>query len=156
MTGSKADIAKGYHNLLASIQNNSAVEIANRIFVKQDFSINQSFNLTANNDFNAAIQSVDFTNAALAAKNINDFAANETHGLITNLISPDSITPQTEMILVNAIYFKGSWVKPFNKAATAKATFNSSSTSSAQIDTMYITVNIYLIELQLQNTFVKF
>ena len=54
------------------------------------------------------------TDASLAR--INDFVASETNGQITNLLS--ALDPATKLVLVNAITFKGEWVKRFDVTYT--------------------------------------
>ena len=50
-----------------------------------------------------------------------------TKGLIKKIITPDSITVDTALILINAIYFKGDWQKPFDKSETKPMKFKVSS-----------------------------
>eukprot|EP00053_Salpingoeca_punica_P010090 m.90809 g.90809 ORF g.90809 m.90809 type:complete len:375 (+) comp15279_c0_seq1:152-1276(+) len=50
------------------------------------------------------------------AKPINDWAATATKGAITSLI--DEIRPDVVCVLLNAIYFKGSWQNKFDEANT--------------------------------------
>ena len=46
-----------------------------------------------------------------------------THGLIQNILSPDSIPPNTESIITNAIYFNSKWEKPFKDTSTSDSNF---------------------------------
>lgn len=41
-----------------------------------------------------------------------------TKGLITDVLSPGSVDAETGLMLVNAIYFKGKWVRPFDERCT--------------------------------------
>lgn len=36
-------------------------------------------------------------------------------GKIPNLLPEGSVDPETRMVLVNAVYFKGKWKTPFEK-----------------------------------------
>ena len=49
---------------------------------------------------------------------INSWVAAHTGQLIRNLMPPGAITPQTMMVLANAIYLKALWTSPFAKTAT--------------------------------------
>jgi len=52
---------------------------------------------------------------------INEWCNRKTEGLIPSII--EKVDPLTVLILVSAIYFKGSWSKPFSPDATKSATF---------------------------------
>lgn len=43
--------------------------------------------------------------------------------MIKNILQPGSVDPQTEMVLVNAIYFKGMWEKAFKDEDTQTVPF---------------------------------
>ena len=60
---------------------------------------------------------LDFSNANKEAlQTINKDVEDATHGLIKQLLS--QIEQTTRLVLVNAVYFKGGWQKPFDKDAT--------------------------------------
>ena len=50
-----------------------------------------------------------------------------TKGLIKKIITPASITVDTALILINAIYFKGDWQEKFDKSKTKPMKFKVSS-----------------------------
>ena len=52
---------------------------------------------------------------------VNDWCSQKTHGKITEII--DELNPATVMLLLNAVYFRGEWVYPFNPDKTYKGTF---------------------------------
>ncbi len=57
---------------------------------------------------------------------INQWVASRTNDKIRDLIAPGIIDPSTSMVLVNAIYFKGDWLRPFtseNQAQTHDGRF---------------------------------
>lgn len=43
--------------------------------------------------------------------------------MIKNILQPSSVDPQTKMVLVNAIYFKGVWEKAFKDEDTQEVPF---------------------------------
>eukprot|EP00091_Calanus_sinicus_P000982 TRINITY_DN10946_c0_g1_i1.p1 TRINITY_DN10946_c0_g1~~TRINITY_DN10946_c0_g1_i1.p1 ORF type:complete len:223 (+),score=33.56 TRINITY_DN10946_c0_g1_i1:339-1007(+) len=55
---------------------------------------------------------------------INQYVEVGTHGKIKNFISKGIIKRNTAFIIVNALYFKGSWKHTFDKKLTSKAPFN--------------------------------
>merc|ERR1711988_1982080 len=56
-----------------------------------------------------------------AARAVNSWVSKETNNLITNLISPDDISEDTRMVLLNAVYFKANWKSQFYKDRTRKS-----------------------------------
>ena len=82
-------------------------------------------------------QDVDFAQAA-AADGINAFIEKATNGKIAHLI--DQTTKDTRIVIVNAIYFKGLWVKPFEAAETKPADFHVAGGAKKQVPTMHATV----------------
>ncbi|NXP63905.1 SPB9 protein, partial [Chloropsis cyanopogon] len=44
-------------------------------------------------------------------------------GKIQNLLAEGTVDSQTRLVLVNAIYFKGNWEKPFRKESTRERPF---------------------------------
>ncbi|KFW00963.1 Ovalbumin, partial [Eurypyga helias] len=56
---------------------------------------------------------------------------------IKNILQPGSVDPQTEMILVNAIYFKGVWEKAFKDEDTQAVPFRMTEQESKPVQMMY-------------------
>jgi len=76
-------------------------------------------------NYGAGMRTVDFVNAAEAARQaINDWVSEETAGRIKDLIPPGAIDDLTRLVLTNAIYFKASWLEPFDPKDTADGAFH--------------------------------
>ena len=61
-------------------------------------------------DYGAGFHPVDFKAAPDAVRvTINQWVEQQTANKITNLLGPGSVTPDTRLVLTNAIYFKGTW-----------------------------------------------
>ena len=71
-----------------------------------------------------------------SASQINKWCSIKTRGKIKKLIS--SLNPMTKMILLNAIHFKGEWVKEFDIKKTSKRPFYNCNDKSkeTQVDIM--------------------
>ncbi len=70
------------------------------------------------------MKQIDFrTHADTARTEINDWVDHKTKGKITDLIQPGVLNPATQLVLVNAIYFKGQWAKEFAKHNTTECAF---------------------------------
>src|SRR5262249_12446739 len=62
---------------------------------------------------------VDFRGDAESARQtINSWVAERTRQKINDLLPPGLLSAQTRLVLTNAIYFKGTWAKRFEKTAT--------------------------------------
>lgn len=48
------------------------------------------------------------------------------------------ITPDTRMVLLNAVYFKGNWAKKFEKEGTSDRTFYLNEKSEKKVPTMFV------------------
>jgi len=68
-----------------------------------------------------------------SVEQVNNYVSEHTNGKITNFI--DSIANIIFMIL-NALYFKGSWDKKFDESLTKKRAFKNSN-GTVMVDTMY-------------------
>jgi len=75
-------------------------------------------------DYGAGLREMDFSGAPDAARNeINAWVSTQTNDRIKDLLAPGTIHTHTRLVLTNAIYFKGTWLTPFEKAQTADAPF---------------------------------
>ena len=83
------------------------------------------------------ISPVDFKgNAEDAARLINDWVSRQTNGRITEIVSASSLDELTRLILVNAIYFKGEWERPFNADLTRPLDFRRTDCSARRVPMM--------------------
>jgi serpin B len=74
--------------------------------------------------YGADLQYLDFVNAPeISRLTINNWAFDQTYGLISGLIPPGSITPLTVLVLANTIYFRASWLHQFDPTFTYPGTF---------------------------------
>jgi serpin B len=69
-------------------------------------------------------------------KPINDWASKNTNGKIPKVLEPGDITPLVKLVLTNAIYFKGDWMKTFDKENTQEAQFYQSNKSTSTCSLM--------------------
>ncbi|KAK4883159.1 hypothetical protein RN001_006478 [Aquatica leii] len=98
------------------INTNYQLLSANKIYTKMGISLKDDYKTLAENTFNAEIQNINFDNNEAATKEINDWVETKTHNKIKDLLSKDTIKPDTAAVLVNAIYFKADWLNKFGKA----------------------------------------
>ncbi len=111
---------KSLISLLRGLDNTVDVRIANSIWYRNGFPVKQPFLDAGRTYFDAQIAALDFQSPS-APKTINDWVSNATAGKIPTIV--DALGDEV-MILVNAIYFKGSWRSRFDPAETSDELFH--------------------------------
>jgi len=96
----------------------ATVLMANGLWVDDALPLDPAFRVTQAKAFDARIESADLSNPA-TAREINAFVERATKGLISGGAEPSDRLAA----LVNALYFKGRWSRPFEKSQTRTATF---------------------------------
>lgn len=113
------------------------LNIANSIWGQADFEFKQPFLDTLAQHYGAGLFAVDYKNNPESARlAINDWVADETAQKIEHLIPAGAIDSLTRLVLANAIYFKGSWLNPFNESMTTEAPFYTLDGSEITVDMM--------------------
>lgn len=78
------------------------------------------------------LQVTDFhRNPEDVRNNINNWVSNMTKNHINNLLPPGSITEDTDLVLANAVYFKGLWAQRFDPKNSKRDIFYSPGTQSS-------------------------
>jgi serine protease inhibitor len=122
---SPAEINQGYRgliDLLTGMDSKVKMEIANSIWYRQGFSVLAEFLDAALTFFDAIVSELDFDNPD-SADVINDWVAESTHDKIDSIVEKP-LPNAAVMFLINAVYFKGTWVTEFDKNDTHDATFH--------------------------------
>ncbi len=99
------------------------VKSANSMWIDSDFSVRNHYVNLLENDYNALVETLRFSDPA-TVKAINNWCAENTEGKIDEIV--DRLTPGDVMMLVNALYFNAPWEEKFDPALTEKADFNGS------------------------------
>lgn len=134
-------ISETFTKLSPTLQGNDKYTLssANKVYVKDSFKISDKFKSTAVDVFKAEIQNIDFTKKEKAAGDMNKWVEEKTHDKIKDLIKPDDLDEDTRAVLINALYFKGAWVKQFSEHLTKKKPFHVSKQKQVDVDMMEIT-----------------
>jgi serpin B len=100
------------------------LEIASSLWPQDGFPFLAEYLDLLQSTYQSALVSVDYITQPEAARlQINAWAEEHTAGRIENLLPPGVLTPLTRLVLANAIYFKGTWEKPFNPQHTREEPF---------------------------------
>ncbi len=106
---------------LLGLEPKITLEIANSLWTQAGEKIKPDFAASCEKSYRAEAVEVDFRNPA-TLKRINDWVSQYTHGKIPTLFEPP-LPPDLRLVLLDAIYFKGSWETPFDKKLTRDQPF---------------------------------
>jgi serine protease inhibitor len=109
---------------------------ANALFPHDTYPFLADFLDALKENYQTSLTPLDFSNSERARQQINSWVAEKTRGRIGGLIPKEGVTPQTRLVLVNAIYFKGLWKNQFDVHATREAPFWISPGQSIQVPMM--------------------
>lgn len=107
--------------------------LANSVWSRNDFAVENEFQSILKNAFEAQVTSLPFDNAA--KDRINKWASDHTNGKIKQVL--DQIQPDHVMFLLNALYFKGDWKTKFDSKKTRDVPFTLENGQSKTVKMMY-------------------
>lgn len=97
---------------------------ANALWAQQDYQFSDDYFENVEKYYGGKATNLDFKNNAEGSRStINKWVEDQTNNKIKNLIPSGVINKLTKLILTNAIYFKGDWVKQFNNNDTKEENF---------------------------------
>lgn len=124
---------------LAKLGSAGAIELrmANSLWPQSGYPLLKDYLARVRKSYGVDVIPLDFAhNAEHARGAINDWVAKETRGKIADLIPPGILDSLTRLVLVNAIYFKGTWESPFVGEYTREAPFHVAKDRTVQVPTM--------------------
>jgi serine protease inhibitor len=121
--------------LLLELDPSIDMRIGNAIWYRNTFPFHRAFFDTVSHYFDARVAGLDFDSPATVER-INAWVDTATAGKITKVI--DAIDGDLVMLLMNAIYFKGSWRSQFDPAQTRTAPFATERGSSYSASMMHL------------------
>ncbi|MDA8244572.1 MAG: serpin family protein [Elusimicrobia bacterium] len=114
----------GLKKALASSLKGAVFTQADSFWAQDGYKFRKDYLKTLRADYSAQALNADFRkNPEEARRRINMWTENATKGRIRGLFPEGSLDPLTRLVLVNAVYFKGSWENRFDPALTAEADF---------------------------------
>src|SRR6266568_630664 len=122
----------------ASRQQGIELSIANALWAQREPPLLPAFLQIAKGEYQANVNQADFkTGAEEARDEINRWVAQKTKDKIQNILPPGSLTDLTRLVLANAIYFKGVWANPYDKAETSTQPFHVSTARQTDVPLMH-------------------
>jgi serpin B len=128
------DAYRGLVGLLRGLDPAVTMRIANSVWYRQGFAFEPSFLETARRYYDAEVAGLDFSNPS-ALRTINAWVDSATNGRIEEIV--ERISPDDVMFLINAVYFKGTWVQAFDPKLTRNAPFTLANGNSIEVPVMH-------------------
>ncbi|NXO97551.1 A1AT antiproteinase, partial [Certhia brachydactyla] len=132
------EIHEGFQHILQLLNDphrEAKLNMGNALFVENQVDLLQNFLDSVTNFYDAEVVSSNFQNPPEAIKEINKYVETKTHGKIVDLVK--SLDPETMMVLINYIYFRGSWERPFYSSNTRDDDFFLDGKNSVKVKMMY-------------------
>lgn len=101
----------------------NVINFSNSLWINKDFKLRPEFQERANKIYLAEANSLDVSQPQAMALKINKWVLDRTNNRIKNIIAPELIVPDTKLIILNTVYFKGEWEKEFSEMATLPRKF---------------------------------
>lgn len=121
-----------------SWDSDNSFHAANLMYSARELKVHREFEALLEKDFRARIMSVDFKkNPESVRKEANKWVSVETKSKIKELLPPGSVTESTVFIILNAIYFKGTWQQRFDERHSKNKPFHLNSRSSVEVEMMF-------------------
>jgi serpin B len=133
----QAAVNQGWADIIVTAQSGKhpEVQIADSLWLREGVLFKQPF-LDLNRDYFAAGTMPLPGDPTEAADQINAWVEENTAGKITQLVTPQSFTPDSLMALVNTIHLKVKW-KHFDKKLTQQEPFNLAGGGTVDVPMMH-------------------
>jgi serpin B len=118
-----------------STAQNYTLDIANAVWLKKGYHLSNDYANAAIQYYGSEVSNADFTTEQ-AREQINSWVESKTHDKIKNLFPPGVLNELTRLVITNAVYFKGTWITPFDENATSLQAFKVDDDTTVQIPMM--------------------
>ena len=138
----EAKIATEGYNIVMNRLNsvpNVTLLMANKVYLMEGHKLLPEFSNVVTKNFRSEVQLLNFGASETAAATINTWVEEKTKNKIKDLIDKQNLDESTRLVLVNAIYFKGSWMHKFDKEDTKTEPFYLNDGDSVDVEIMHIT-----------------
>ncbi|XP_006925621.1 kallistatin [Pteropus alecto] len=136
MSGS--EIHQGFQHLLHTLNlpdDKLETRVGSALFLSQDLPLLPRFLNDTMVFYGSRLFRTDFLDSKGTAQLINDHVKEETRGKIENLV--DGLSTDTMMVLVNYIYFKAPWEKPFISSRSSPRDFYVDENTKVKVPMMF-------------------
>jgi len=129
---SAGDQAAGWHGLAALLAAESSatgtnlahvpqLDVANAVWLERNLAVQPAFLRSLSSEFMTGLWRVDFIQDLSGATNaINQWTSENTRGYIKQLFTPGALNIYTRLVLADAVFFRGDWVRKFLSATESE------------------------------------
>ncbi|XP_056623129.1 protein Z-dependent protease inhibitor isoform X1 [Triplophysa dalaica] len=121
-----------FQDLLSNI---SLIQQNTALFVDHRFDLEQVFSHQVKRFFGADVIAVEFGKTDVGRNVINDYISKKTGGKVREMVK--SVEPLTQMMLINTVFFKGDWQRPFDPNSTEAGRFYVDKYNIVQVPLMF-------------------
>ncbi|OPY42645.1 MAG: Serpin (serine protease inhibitor) [Methanoregulaceae archaeon PtaU1.Bin059] len=130
----------GFAGVIAGINskaNTYTLRTANALWAEKTYPFLSEYISAAEQHYGATTTNLDFINMPEESRvTINTWVEDQTEERIRDLLQPGTIDPLTRLVITNAIYFKGTWVKQFDENKTGDADFRTETGKTVRVRMM--------------------
>ncbi|XP_072416613.1 leukocyte elastase inhibitor A-like isoform X2 [Chiloscyllium punctatum] len=146
------NVHSGFQEMQSEINRADAaylLKVANRLYGEKTYSFLEEFLTSSMKFYGAKMSAVDFRTAANEIRQeINKWVEAETANKIKDLLAEGSVDSDTRLVLVNAIYFKGTWAKTFDEQDTREMPFKLNKNETKPVKMMYQMKEFFISHVQ--------
>uniref|UniRef100_A0A673C498 Si:ch1073-416d2.3 n=1 Tax=Sphaeramia orbicularis TaxID=375764 RepID=A0A673C498_9TELE len=114
------------------------------LFLSSQLGIEKTFEDQIKKYFDAEIKSVNFSDTEHSVNIINEHIKDKTEDKVKDMIK--TLDEQTQLMLINTIFFRGNWELPFNPNYTESAPFFIDNYNIVQVPMMFKEDKFYTME----------
>lgn len=141
----KEKIRSGFvdiNNELNKADKTYKLSVANALWAQKDYAFVDNYFNIVNDYYGGKVTNLDFEKDTENSRaTINNWVENKTNDKIKDLIPRGILTPDTRLVLTNAIYFKANWSSQFDAEDTREGQFKLSSGTNTNVKMMHQTNN---------------
>jgi len=140
---SEESVASGFRELLEVVKThkeggNVTLQTANRIYSEDTFTVLPEYSGHLEAHYQAKPMAVSFMGQPEKSRQeINTWVSGQTNDKIKDLIPSGAVDGNTRVVLVNALYFKGDWMRKFDAKHTQDQDFHVDEKTQVKVPMMY-------------------
>jgi serpin B len=118
-----------------------ALDVANSLWGQRGVEWQRAFLEVLARHYGTGMRVVDYVEATEQARQlINLWTSKRTHDRIEEIVPANALDALTRLVLVNAIFLKAPWEKPFEPRATSQQPFHRGDGTTVSVDTMAVSL----------------
>uniref|UniRef100_A0A8C3CLL2 Serpin family B member 5 n=1 Tax=Cairina moschata TaxID=8855 RepID=A0A8C3CLL2_CAIMO len=134
------DVSFGFQTVTSDVSKLSsffALKMVKRLFVDKSLGPTTDFVNSTKRPFPSELELVEFKEKTEETRQkINKSLSELTDGKMENILNEDSVSDQTQILLVNAAYFVTNWMKKFPEAEIKECPFKVNKTETKPVQMM--------------------